>query len=135
MANREPEALDVGLGALGSLLMFAGWVLAVVPLFHHVREFLLPVVLGIIGFGIVLVPAGLDFFGGPGRKRGASVVIASMLPAAALFIIAVIAFPLTTPFRIAAVIAEFAGMAIYGWAFWSYQRGVAARSNRPRGHA
>lgn len=124
MADNESQTRDMGLALLGSVLMFVGWVLAIVPTFHQVKDVILPVVLGIIGFGIVLVPAGLEFFGrsqeAPGEKRGVGVVFVSILPAAILFAIAVAAFPLSALFRILAVAVELIGMVAYGWAIWVY---------------
>ncbi|HZS94700.1 MAG TPA: hypothetical protein VFA78_07875 [Chloroflexota bacterium] len=129
MPDDNSPALDVWLALIGSILMFAGWVLAIVPVFHHAKDFILPLVLGIIGFGIVLVPAGLAFFATvrePAEKRGVGVVIVSILPAAVLFVITVAAFPLAPLFRVLALVAEFIGMGAYGWAFWAYHRGAAS---------
>lgn len=129
MPDDNAPALDVWMALIGSILMFAGWVLAIVPVFHHVKDFILPLVFGIIGFGIVLIPAGLAFFATaqePSEKRGVGVVIVSILPAAVLFVVTVAAFPLPTLFRVLALVAEFTGMGAYGWAFWAYHRGVAS---------
>ncbi|MDQ2744255.1 MAG: hypothetical protein M3Z66_18445 [Chloroflexota bacterium] len=123
MAQSEAPPLNIGLALLGSLLMFAGWVLAIVPAFQHIHRVALVVVVAIIGFGIVLVPTGLDLFmaPGPGQKRGLGTLLVSLVPAVALFLITVIVLPLGAFFRGIAIASEFAGMALYGWSRWTYR--------------
>jgi disulfide bond formation protein DsbB len=132
MAEKTSETLDIGLALLGSILMFAGWVLAIAPAFQHVKHGEIPLILGGVGFGVVLIPLGLDFLGTPreetSEKRGKGTLVVSLLPAVALFVIVVAVFPLSTLFRILAVAVEFVGMAAYSRAVWVYHHPSPASS-------
>ncbi|HZU12682.1 MAG TPA: hypothetical protein VFB58_07565 [Chloroflexota bacterium] len=128
----DAPRLDIGLAFAGSILMFIGWVLALVPAFRLKThpEIVVPLVIAVIAFGVVLIPAGLQFLGEPGRRRGVSVVFASLVPAALLFILVVVFFPLQPGFRALAIVAEFLGLAGYGWAFYNYGRDTSSRQSR-----
>jgi len=105
---------------LGSILMFAGWVLAIVPAFHHFHRIAIIVIVAVIGFGVVLIPSGLDILGMPrdaGEKRGTVTLLVSMLPAAVLFVITVVVLPLAPVYRILAIVAEVVGMVAFAWAW------------------
>jgi hypothetical protein len=105
--------------------MFFGWIFAIVPSFDHLRSIALVVGIAIIGFGLVLIPSGLDFFWFPGRsgqKRGIGVLLVSVLPAAILFLITVVILPISATIRLVALVAEFVGMAIYSRSWWVFTR-------------
>lgn len=122
MVGSSPPTRLVVLALVGSILMFCGWVLAILPSFVHLQNIVFVVVIALIGFGLVLVPSGLDFVWFPARsnqKRGIGVLLISVLPAAVLFLLTVAILPLSLAFRVVAVVAEFLGMAIYSRAWWA----------------
>ncbi len=132
MARPSPSARLVVLALVGSILMFCGWILAILPSFQHLRNIALVVVVALIGFGLVLIPSGLDFIWFPARssqKRGVGVLLISVLPAAMLFLLTVAILPISLAFRVVAVAAEFLGMAIYSRAWWDSNH---SRARRPR---
>lgn len=107
------------LALLGSALMFAGWVLAIVPAFRHLQNVAIVVIVAVIGFALVLIPAGMDMMGAAsGEKRSLGTIVVSTIPAALLFLITVFALPLETVYRVLAILAELAGMALYLAAWW-----------------
>lgn len=115
------HALAIAL--LGSLLMFVGWVLALVPTFHHLSDEWPVVAVALIAFGAVLIPPGADLFnrlGQPGEKRGLFPVLIAVVPAALLYIVVVVILPLATGLRVLAVILELMGMAVFLVAWGSY---------------
>jgi hypothetical protein len=117
------------LALIGSMLMFAGWVLAIVPAFHDLHRVALVVGVAVVGFGLVLIPAGVDFLGNQtAGKRGPRAIIVSMLPSVVLFFITVAVLPLSAIFRVLATICEIGGMAIYGGAWGVYPRGSSSAS-------
>ncbi|CCF86196.1 hypothetical protein [Nitrolancea hollandica] len=125
MAQPSPPGRLVTLALAGSLLMFAGWIFAIVPSFEHLQNIALVVGIAIVGFGLVLIPSGLDFFWFPGRsgqKRGIGVLLVSVLPAAILFLLTVIILPIGAAIRLVALVAEFVGMAIYSRSWWVFTR-------------
>lgn len=106
----------VGLALLGSLLMFIGWALAIVPTFHDLASEWPVVVIALLAFGAILIPPGADIFyrpGQPGQKRGLFPVLIAAVPVAALFIVVVAVLPLAPVLRVLAIVAELAGMAIF----------------------
>ena len=112
----SPPRRLILLALVASILMFCGWVLAILPAFTYLQNIVLVAVIALIGFGLVLIPAGLDFVWFPSRpnqKRGAGVLLISVLPGALLFLLTVAILPLSFVFRVAAVIIEFLGVAIY----------------------
>lgn len=115
------------LALVGSILMFAGWMLAIVPAFHHLHRVALVVVVAVIGFGLVLIPAGIDVLTRQpeGGKRGPRTIIVSMLPSAVIFFITVAVLQIDVVFRVLAIVCEISGMAIYGWSSRVYQRGTS----------
>lgn len=126
MARPSPSARLVALALVGSLLMFCGWIIAILPAFQHLRSIALVVVVALIGFGLVLIPSGLDFIWFPPRsnqKRGIGVLLISILPAALLFLITAVILPISLAFQVIAVVTEFLGMAIYGRAWWDSTHG------------
>ncbi len=125
MAQPSPPTRVVTLALAGSFLMFAGWIFAIVSSFEHLRNVALVVGIAIVGFGLVLIPSGLDFFWFSGRfsqKRGISVLLVSVLPAAILFLLTVIILPISVAIRLVALVAEFVGMAIYSRSWWIFTR-------------
>lgn len=114
-------------GLIGSILMFAGWVLAIVPAFHHLHRVALVVAAAIIGFGLVLIPAGVHFLTSQseGGKRGPGTIVVSMLPSAVIFFITVAVIPLGAVFRVLAILCEIVGMAVYGWSWGAHSRRAA----------
>lgn len=124
-ARGGPSAGLLALALLGSILMLAGWVLAIVPTFRHVESIALVLAIAVAAFGLVLVPAGLDVFRLPlaDAGHGPAVVVASLLPAAALFLATVLTLPIGQVLRAVAVASESLGMGLYGWAWWRYRCG------------
>lgn len=108
---------------IGSILMFIGWVLAIVPAFHHFKSIALVVVVAIVAFGLAIIPAGLDIFV-PSQKRGAATIIFSLIPAIIIFLVAAFVLPIGGIARLLAIISELAGMALYGWTWHTAQGGV-----------
>lgn len=126
MAQPSPPARLVTLALAGSILMFFGWIFAIVPSFQHLQNIALVVGIALIGFGLVLIPSGLDYFWFPARpdqKRGIGVLLISVLPAAILFLLMVVILPISVVFRVIALVAEFFGMAIYSRSWWVFTRG------------
>lgn len=112
----------VALAVAGSLLMFLGWIVAIVPTFHDLRSVWPVVVIALIAFGVVLIPPGLDVFwrpGEPGQKTGLFPVLIAALPAALLFIVAVGVLPLSTGLQVLAIALELGGIVVYLGAWWS----------------
>lgn len=124
MAQLSSRVLLLALA--GSALMFAGWVLAIVGSFDHVRRVALVVAVAVVGFGLVLIPAGLDIVGGqgqPGEKRGLIPLLVTVVPAAVLFVIVVFALPLGAVVRVLAIVLEAAGLVVSGRAWMAARRG------------
>ncbi len=122
----QPPPTVLRRALLGSLLMFAGWVLAIVPSFQHLNQVWLVTALVVVFFGLVLIPSGLDFFfwSAPAdstSKRGVGVIVWSMLPALALMVIAISVLPTPLVTRILAIVTELVGMGLFGWAWWTYR--------------
>lgn len=109
---------------LGSVLMFIGWVLAIVPAFHHIQRIALVLGVAVVGFGLVLIPLGLDLFLAPASpaKRGLGTLLISMLPAVILYLIVVTVLPVGTVARVLSLLTELGGMLVYGWAWWDRHR-------------
>ena len=131
MVWSSPPRKLVLLALVGSILMFCGWVLAILPAFTYLQNIVLVAVIALIGFGLVLIPAGLDFVWFPSRpnqKRGAGVLLISVLPGALLFLLTVAILTISFAFRVAAVIIEFLGVAIYSRAWWASNH---SRDRRP----
>ncbi len=133
MPQSSQESLWV-FGLIGSILMFAGWVLAIVPAFHDLHHVGLVVAAAIIGFGLVLIPAGVNFLTSQpaGGKRGPGTMVASMTPSAVIFFITVAVVPLGAIVRVLAILCEVAGMAVYGWSWWGQSSGSANTTPRAR---
>lgn len=124
MAQLSSRVLLLALA--GSALMFAGWVLAIVGSFDHLRRVALVVAVAVVGFGLVLIPAGLDIVGGqgqPGEKRGLIPLLVTVVPAAVLFVIVVFALPLGAVVRVLAIVLEAAGLVVSGRAWMAARRG------------
>lgn len=87
-----------------------------------------------VGFGLVLIPAGMDFFfRRPERgKRGTGTIVTSILPSAVIFLIVIAVLPLDTVFRVLAIVCEVAGMAMYGWAMWGHTQRAAGSTRASR---
>lgn len=123
MAQLSSRVLLLALA--GSALMFAGWVLAIVGSFDHLRRVALVVAVAVVGFGLVLIPAGLDIVGGqgqPGEKRGLIPLLVTVVPAAVLFVIVVFALPLGAVVRVLAIVLEAAGLVVSGRAWMAARR-------------
>lgn len=125
--QRFTRAHAVAFALLGSLLMFIGWVLAIVPTFHDLASEWPVVVVALLAFGAILIPPGADIFyrpGQPGQKRGLFPVLIAAVPAAVLFIVVVAVLPLAPLLRVLAVVLELIGMAIF-MASWGSLTNVA----------
>lgn len=116
----------VVLALAASILMFAGWVLAIVPTFHDLAGVVVVVILGLLLFALVLIPAGMDLFyperPRPGTKRGLGRAILSVLPAVALIVLTAVVMPLAPIVAALAIAAEVLGIALYLWDWYSVQR-------------
>ncbi|MGH2449234.1 MAG: hypothetical protein ACRDFS_11625 [Chloroflexota bacterium] len=116
-----PGASVLGLALLGSILLFIGWALAIIPAFHHIHSIALVIAIAVVGSGVALIPAGLDVFvqpaPGPGEKRGVSVLLVSYLPAIILFVVTVTVLPLSGWIRALALLAEGVGLVVYAFAW------------------
>jgi hypothetical protein len=124
MAPGFARSHGLPLAVAGSILMFLGWILAIVPTFRDLGSVWPIVLLALIAFAVVLIPPGVDLFARPatpGHKRGPIPVLISTLPAAGLFLITVFELPLAAGVRAAAIVLELVGMAVYVWAWWSYR--------------
>ncbi|HET7035206.1 MAG TPA: hypothetical protein VFI42_05930 [Thermomicrobiaceae bacterium] len=124
MTQRTPSTGQLAWALAGALLMFAGWLLAILPAFRHLHRVWLVVVLAVVLYGLVLVPSSLDIFTNRPRgngKRGAGTLAISLVPALAIFVILVVVAPLSLLAGVLAIVVELAGMALYGWAWWRYQ--------------
>lgn len=110
----------LSLAGVGSILTFAGWVLALAPAFHRASNVTLVVVFAVVGFGLVLVPAGLDIItpSRPDRKGRRMSVVVAIIPALVIFGVVAATLPIGRGFLIAAIVAEVVGVLIYGWAWW-----------------
>lgn len=118
--QRFGEAHATALALTGSILMFLGWVLAIVPTFHDLANVWVVVLLALIAFAVVLIPPGVDIFarpGAPGQKRGLVPTLIAAVPAALLFIVAAAELPLSASVRALAIVLELVGMAVYLWAW------------------
>lgn len=114
--QRFTQAHAVGLALLGSLFMFIGWALAIVPTFHDLASEWPVVIIALIAFGAILIPPGADIFyrpGQPGQKHGLFPVLIAAVPAALLFIVVVAVLPLAPVLRALAVALELVGMALF----------------------
>jgi hypothetical protein len=102
--------------------MFVGWVLAIVPALHSIKHVIVILVVAVVGFALVLVPAGMELFLQPAQtKRGPTAILIAVLPSAVLFLITVLVVPVAPVFRVLAIVAELAGMAIFIWSWVSAQ--------------
>lgn len=116
--------MGIGLALIGSILMFLGWVLAIVPGFRGIKDVAVVIVVAIIGFGVVLIPAGMDLFLQPAQgKRNPAAILISVLPSAILFLITVFVIPMEPLIRVLAIVVEVVGVALYVWAWRSTHRG------------
>ena len=124
MTERTPSNGLLVRSLAGALLMFAGWLLAILPVFQHLHRVWLVVVVAVVLYGLVLVPSSLDIFTARARgKRGAGALAISLVPALAIFVILVVVAPLSFGLAALALAVEVAGMALYGWAWWRFQQG------------
>lgn len=121
-------------GLISSILMFAGWVLAIVPAFQDLHRVGLVVAAAVIGFGLVLIPAGVNFLTKRPEegKHGPRTIAVSMIPSAVIFLIMVAIIPIDAIFRVLAIVCEVAGMAIYGWSWWGHSRHSPGATSRTR---
>ena len=109
---------------VGSLLMFVGWLLAIVPAFQHLASVWPVIAIASVAFALVLIPSGLNFFYWPATsdsKRGIGAILWSVIPALVLIVITVAILPIPPVVRILAVVAELVGMGFYGWAWWTHR--------------
>ena len=123
----------VALALVASILMFTGWVLGIVPAFHDLAGIIVGLVLGLLLFAFVLMPAGMDALHPVGSrrdaKRGLVTAILSVLPAVGLIMLTAAVMPIHPFFAFLAIAAEVLGIALYLWAWYTGQRGsgTAAR--------
>lgn len=126
MAKRITEG-RVALAFIASVLMFAGWVLAIVPAFRDIAGIIVVLILGLLLFALVLIPAGLDALYPErlhrGAKRGLISAILSVLPAVALIVLTAVVMPIAPVFAVLAIAAEVLGIALYLWDWYAGQRG------------
>ena len=118
----------VALALIASVLMFSGWVLAIVPAFHDLAGVVVVLILGLLLFALVLIPAGMDALyperlSMRGAKRGLFSAIVAVLPAVALIVLTALVMPIAPIFAILAIAAEVLGIAIYLWDWYSVQQG------------
>ncbi len=131
----RPTANVLLAALIGSLLMFAGWVLAIVPAFHHLGQLWLVLAIALVMFGLVLIPSGLDFYFWPAAsdsKRGIGAILWSMIPALVLMLFTVAVLPTAPIVRIVAIVVEIAGMGMYGWAWWMHRNPPGEASPAPQ---
>ncbi len=126
MAKRIAEG-RVALAFVASVLMFAGWVLAFVPAFHDIAGVIVVLILGLLLFALVLIPAGVDALSPErprtrGAKRRLPSAIVAMLPAVALIVLTAIVMPIAPVFAALAIAAEVLGIALYLWDWYASQR-------------
>lgn len=134
MAAKRITEGRVALALIASALMFAGWVLAIVPAFQDLAGVIVVLILGLLLFALVLIPAGMDALyperpSARGAKRGLFSAILSVLPAVALIVLTAVVMPIAPVFAILAIAAEVLGIALYLWDWYHVQRsgGTAAR--------
>ena len=121
MTEQSPSTASLALALAGALLMFAGWLLAILPVFRNLRHLWLVVAVAVLVYGLVLVPSSLDIFvTRRGGKRGPGTLAVSLVPAVVIFLILVFAEPLHAVASALAIAIELAGIAIYGWAWWRF---------------
>lgn len=130
MAKRITEG-RIALAFVASVLMFVGWVLAIVPAFRDIAGVIVVLILGLLLFALVLIPAGMDALYPErprhGAKRGLISAILSVLPAVALIVLTAIVMPIAPIFAILAIAAEVLGIALYLWDWYSgVQRAAGA---------
>lgn len=125
----------VALAFVASALMFAGWVLAIVPAFHDLAGVIVVLVLGLLLFALVLIPAGMDALYPErplrGEKRGIGAALIAVLPAVALIVLTAVTMPIAPAFAALAIIAEVLGIALYLGAWYAGRRsngGMAAHA-------
>lgn len=133
MAAKRITEGRVALALIASVLMFAGWVLAIVPAFHDLAGVVVVLILGLLLFALVLIPAGMDVLypGRPraGAKRGLFAAVLAVLPAVALIVLTAVVMPIAPIFAVLAIAAEVLGIALYLWDWYTGQRsGTAARA-------
>lgn len=128
MAKRITEG-RVALAFIASVLMFAGWVLAIVPAFRDIAGIIVVLILGLLLFALVLIPAGLDALYPErlhrGAKRGLISAILSVLPAVALIVLTAVVMPIAPIFAVLAIACEVVGIALYLWDWYSGTQRVA----------
>lgn len=122
MAQRITEG-RVALALVASVLMFAGWALAIVPAFHDLAGIVVVLVLGLLLFALVLIPAGMDALYPErpkrGSKRGLGAALIAVLPAVALIVLTAVVMPIAPIFAVLAIVAEVVGIALYLWDWYS----------------
>ncbi|HEX6800359.1 MAG TPA: hypothetical protein VF116_21790 [Ktedonobacterales bacterium] len=122
------------LALIASVLMFAGWVLAIVPAFHDLAGVVVVLILGLLLFALVLIPAGMDALyperpSMRGAKRGLFAAVLAVLPAVALIVLTAVVMPIAPIFAVLAIAAEVLGIALYLWDWYTGLRsGTAARA-------
>ena len=122
MANQISGG-HVALDLVASILMFAGWVLAIVPAFHDLAGVIVVLILGLLLFALILIPAGMDALYPErpvhGAKRGLLNALVSVLPAVALIVLTAIVMPIAPIFAVLAIAAEALGIALYLWDWYA----------------
>lgn len=132
MTKRITEG-RIAVAFVASLLMFVGWALAIVPAFHDLAGIIVVLILGLLLFALVLIPAGMDALYPErpprrGAKRGLAAAIFAVLPAVALIVLTAVVMPIAPIFAILAIAAEVVGIALYLWDWYAGQRAAAART-------
>ncbi len=132
MAKQMTER-RVALALIASVLMFAGWVLAIVPAFRDLAGVIVVLVLGLLLFALVLIPAGMEalYPERPRRdgKRGLGSALIAVVPAVALIVLTAYVMPIAPIFAVLAIFAEVLGIALYLGDWYAGQRDSGSGSS------